>query len=510
MQENHKHILNEVFNLSEFRRGQTEIIDSVLAGNDVLAVLPTGGGKSLCYQFPAVLKKELVIVVSPLIALMKDQVAALAKRGIPAGCLHSGQSLDEKRVVFAQMAAGGTFLLYLSPERVQKEGFQRWFKNQKIGLMAIDEAHCVSQWGHDFREEYAQLMSLKELRPEIPTLALTASATPLVLRDISKHLGLKNPVRHVYGFYRPNLYYQVQACDNYDEKMEFVLQALQQNLAGRIIIYCGTRKVTESVAQTLEKQFDGVAFYHAGLEMENRHQIQSDYEKGTTRILVSTNAFGMGVDHPDVRLVIHFNMPANIDSLYQEMGRAGRDGAHSTCLMLFDKKDKGLQAYFIESSTALPEIKKARWNTLNALLDYSESGECRHAGILTYYKDSQRLKKCGHCDVCDSHSIRKIQRPAQTFVQKASSSILRKKTKSAIMDVPLNELEQIKFEMLREWRKSRAEELDVPAFVILSDKSLRAVAKVHPTSLSQLEKIHGFGAVKLDRFGKEVLSVLGN
>lgn len=509
MASTHETILQEKFGLAGFRRGQREIIDCVLNGQDVMAVLPTGGGKSLCYQFPAVLKNDLIVVVSPLIALMKDQVAGLQKRGITAGCLHSGQSLSDKRQVFKKISEGGTFLLYLSPERVQKEGFQRWLQGRKIGLFAIDEAHCVSQWGHDFREEYTQLKTLKTLRPDVPMLALTASATPLVLSDISRHLGLKNPARHVYGFYRPNLYYQVEPCADREEKMNFVVQALEQNPSGRVIIYCGTRKVTEEVAENLSRRFSGVAHYHAGLGMEDRSQIQSDYENAQSRILVSTNAFGMGIDHPDVRLVIHFNIPANIDSLYQEMGRAGRDGRDSTCLLLFEKKDKGLQAYFIQSSTAPAEIKRARWNTLNALLDYAESGECRHAGILTYYKDAQRIKRCGHCDVCLPTSNRKIDRPLFVAIEKKIAPTFKKKPKSTMIDAPLNESEQQQFKILRAWRKQKADELDVPAFVILSDRSLREVTRMNPATLSDLKKVHGFGEVKLNRFGPEILEIIG-
>ena len=495
--------LKKSFQLSSFRTGQREIISAVLSKKDALAVLPTGGGKSLCYQFPAVYCQQLVIVISPLIALMKDQVSSLKRKGIPAGCLHSGQTEDEKRQIFFQINQGGTFLLYLSPERVQKEGFQKWIQNRKIALFAVDEAHCVSQWGHDFREEYAGLKILKTLRPDVPVLALTASATPTVLDDIAKNLQLINPQRLVHGFYRPNLYYQVESCSDEGSKSPWLLQSLKQFPEGRILIYCGTRKVTEEVARALSKKFEKTGYYHAGLGNEERTKIQEAYTKGDLRILVATNAFGMGIDQPDVRLVVHYQMPANIDSLYQEMGRAGRDGKDSTCLMLYSKKDKGLQSFFIQNSTAAKAIKNLRWNNLDALVNYSEAAECRHADILTYYKDSQRLKKCGHCDICDSKSNRKV---IQSVIV-TTKNLLKKKKKFYPDQLPDAASEE-RFARLRAWRKGKATELDVPAFVIFGDKTLRELAQKNPSSLDKLNDIYGIGEAKLEQFGSDILTEL--
>ena len=385
-------ILREKFCLSAFRNGQYEIISEILTNKDVIAVLPTGGGKSLCYQLPAIALNQLVVVISPLIALMKDQVASLKKLGLGVGCLHSGQSYEDKKTVFDEIKKGGAYVLYLSPERANTDGFKLWIKNQVIALFAVDEAHCVSQWGHDFRKEYAELKMLKEIRPDVPLLALTASATPTVIRDISKQLTLKNPSHKVYGFYRENLYYQVETCSDEDEKFRYLAQACEQNPQGRILIYCGTRKMTEEVAQFLEKRWEDVGFYHAGMTPLERTKIQKAYMDSSLRILTATNAFGMGVDQPDVRLVVHFQMPANIDSLYQEMGRAGRDGEPSTCLMLYSKKDKGLQTFFIQHSVAPKPVKSLRYENLNALVSYAEGGECRQAEILIYFKDAQRIK----------------------------------------------------------------------------------------------------------------------
>jgi ATP-dependent DNA helicase RecQ len=468
-----------------------------------MAVMPTGGGKSLCYQLPGTVFDGIVIVISPLIALMEDQVQNLKRLGIAAACIHSGQTWEEKQSLFRRIKESKRFILYLSPERVQKEGFAAWARTQNILLFAIDESHCVSQWGPDFRKDYYKLSILRQIRPDVPILALTATATPMVLRDIIAQLGLREPARHIYGFYRPGLYIQVETCETDAQKLFFVKKALEQTPKGRVLIYCGTRKQCEEVCLQVKESHSSTGFYHAGLGTEERQHIQARYESGDIRILAATNAFGMGIDHSDVRLVIHFQMPANVESYYQEIGRAGRDGEHSTCLMLYSKRDKGLHSYFITQSESDAAITKRRWKALDTMVLYAEGAECRHAGILTYFRDTFRIGSCGHCDMCAPQSLRKItaQVPAPTAKKKG-------RPKRSEPTIVLSEEAKLRSEVLREWRKAYAEEKDIPAFLVFSNRTLDDLALRNPKSLSELSEVHGFGPVKTEHLGQRILDQL--
>lgn len=501
-------ILKTRFGLSEFRKGQLAILESILKKTDTLAVMPTGGGKSLCYQLPAMHFNGLVIVISPLIALMKDQVRLLRAQGLPAGCLHSGQSQDEKREVFRELNKGGSFILYLSPERANTPNFAEWLKSQNVVLFAIDEAHCVSQWGHDFREDYGKLALLREVKPGVPILALTATATPRVLSDIEKQLKIFKPERHVYGFYRPNLYYQVEICADDGMKLGLLKEAIRKNPEGRILIYSGTRNGCEDLAAALSENFERVGYYHAGMGAEERKKVQEKLDRGEIRIMVATNAFGMGIDYPDVRLVVHVQMPANIESLYQEMGRAGRDGKPSLCLLLYSKKDRGLHSYFITSAKAAPAIISQRWRSLEAITQFVESAECRHEGILTYFRDTDRIDHCGHCDICSPASPMRIAKPAELTRAAAKPKLRKKASREPAMEIDSPEAEARAL-ILRDWRKRFAKERDVPAFIIFSDKTLRDLAAKNPRSLIDLEKVYGLGPAKIELFGGELLKELG-
>lgn len=500
-----RRLLAERFRLQDFRKGQLAIVQSIMSGRDAMAVMPTGGGKSLCYQLPSIALDRLVIVISPLIALMQDQVRLLKQMGLRAGCLHSSQSLEDKRTVFGEIRRGGSYLLYLSPERVQKPGFADWLKTQNLALIAIDEAHCVSQWGPDFRQDYARLAILRELRPDVPILALTATATPQVLQDIIRSLDMRTPDRHVHGFYRPNLFYQVAICDNDEQKIEMIKSAIRRTPEGRVLVYCGTRQGTESLKAELEGSFDGVGFYHAGMTGEERTEIQAQLSRGELRILCATNAFGMGIDYPDVRLVMHFQMPANIESFYQEMGRAGRDGKMSRCLLLYSKKDKGLQSFFIQQSKAEARVVSAKWRALDAMTQFAEGGECRHAGILTYFRDSERIQRCGHCDSCSPLSDWVVPRAE---LVKPRRVVKVRKAKSADRTETLESQEaELCAEMLKEWRKRYADERDIPAFLVFSNRTLIDLANRRPKDTEELSRVYGMGPGKIETFGDELLGL---
>ncbi len=505
-------LLRDSFQLESFRKGQLEIIRSILAGSDTMAVMPTGGGKSLCYQLPALFHRKLVVVISPLIALMQDQVKALQRQGLRAGCLHSAQTDSEKREVFSRLNEPGSFLLYLSPERVQKPGFAAWLRGRDVALIAIDEAHCVSQWGPDFRQDYGKLEILRQIKPETPILALTATATPQVLNDIEASLQLRKPDRHVYGFYRPNLFYQVAICVDDDRKTELLFEAIRLTPEGRIIIYCGTRNLCETLSSQLAASMDGVGFYHAGLAAEVRSDVQAQLSSGKIRILCATNAFGMGIDLPNVRLVAHFQMPANIESFYQEVGRAGRDGKMSRCLLLYSKRDRSLQTFFIQQSKAEARVISSKWRALDAMTLFAEGGECRHAGILTYFRDSERIKSCGHCDICTPKSDWVVA--CESSMQKISSlakvvTKTRKKSKDRDAGARLETAEaELRSECLREWRRTYAERNDIAAFIVFSNRTLIDLANRNPKDLSELAQVYGFGEHKVSTLGAEVLSEL--
>jgi ATP-dependent DNA helicase RecQ len=388
--------LKQYFGFDAFRPLQEQIIRDALAGRDVFAVLPTGGGKSLCFQVPALISPGLTIVVSPLISLMKDQVDALQASGVPATFLNSTLSVSESRERLRGLHAGKFRLLYLAPERLMLSHFVEHLQKWRVGLIAIDEAHCISEWGHDFRPEYRQLASLREKFPNLTIMALTATATERVRSDIVAHLKLRDPNFYIASFNRPNLTYRVlPKARPYDQVFDFVHG--RPNESG--IVYCQSRKSSERVAARLNDDGIKAAPYHAGLTGEERAKNQELFLRDDVRIVCATIAFGMGINKPNVRFVIHYDLPKNIEGYYQETGRAGRDGLPSDCVLLFSAGDVVKQTRFIDEKPDAREQKIARAQ-LHQMVHYAESRECRRAVLLRYFGENRTPENCGGCDNC--------------------------------------------------------------------------------------------------------------
>jgi ATP-dependent DNA helicase RecQ len=389
-------LLKRFFGFTSFRPLQEEIIRDALAGKDVFAVLPTGGGKSLCFQLPALARPGLTVVVSPLIALMKDQVDALQAAGVPATFLNSSLKAGESRPRLRGLHNDEFRLLYVAPERLMLPGFLEDLKRWKVTLFAIDEAHCISEWGHDFRPEYRQLSTLRDQFPDVPIMALTATATERVRGDIVAQLHLLSPACCVASFNRPNLNYRVSAKTGaYDQVLEFVRARPRESG----IIYCQARKMAESLAAKLNADGVRAAPYHAGMETADRTRSQETFLRDEVRVVCATIAFGMGINKPNVRFVIHYDLPKNIEGYYQETGRAGRDGLPGECLLLFSPGDRIKQSRFIDEKPDPKEREIARAQ-LEQIVHYAECATCRRAYLLNYFGEKYAEENCGACDNC--------------------------------------------------------------------------------------------------------------
>lgn len=388
--------LSEVFGYHNFRGHQLEIIEHVISGGDAFVLMPTGGGKSLCYQIPALHRKGVAIVVSPLISLMKDQVDALRANGVRAAYYNSSLGAEEARRTLAQLHAEELNLLYVSPERVIAPDFLDRLSSIQIALFAIDEAHCVSQWGHDFRPEYVKLGRLRQLFADVPVMALTATAEKQTRRDIVECLRLNTALQITAGFDRPNIRYSVRDKNQgYRQISTFLLE--HRNDAG--IIYCLSRKRVESVAGRLIQDGFRAAPYHAGMAAQERKSVQDAFLRDDIQIVVATVAFGMGIDKPNVRFVIHYDLPKNIESYYQETGRAGRDGLPAEALLLFSYGDIALNRGLIENGHN-PEQIRIELHKLNAMVGFAETGSCRRQALLNYFGEALTREECGNCDNC--------------------------------------------------------------------------------------------------------------
>ncbi len=393
--QNPTQVLHDVFGFPSFREGQEEIVRAVLAGEDVLAVMPTGAGKSLCYQLPTLVRGGLTVVVSPLIALMRDQVAALRHFGVEAGSLNSANDGEENRRVVDAVREGRMRLLYASPERLANTSTAEWLARSGVNLLAIDEAHCVSQWGHDFRPEYALLGEVRRRLGGVQAIALTATADVSTRNDILDKLFEGEPRTFIQGFDRPNLRLAMQAKENAKRQLFGFLDKHRYESG---IVYCSSRDATERLASSLEDAGYHALAYHAGMNAEARARNQDVFLQEDGVVMVATVAFGMGIDKPDVRFVAHAALPKSIEAYYQEIGRAGRDGAPADTLTLYGLDDMRLRRLQIEESDASPDQKRVELQRLNALVALCEAPRCRRQTLLAYFGET--TEPCGNCDLC--------------------------------------------------------------------------------------------------------------
>lgn len=392
-------LLKQYFGYTSFRPGQHEVIQTLLEGRDCLAIMPTGAGKSICFQLPALIQPGVTLVISPLISLMKDQVDSLVNQEIPATYINSQCTFEESKARFAAIRAGRVKLVYISPERLENEFFTSFMQSLPISMFIIDEAHCVSQWGHDFRPSYCAIKDWIAALPRRPVVgAFTATATEKVKEDMMTLLGLEKERIFIGGFDRPNLYFRVVRTNR---KLDFALAYVQQHQEDSGIIYAATRKEVDRVYEELTRRGIRAGRYHAGLSDDVRRTMQDAFTYDRLQVIVATNAFGMGIDKSNVRYVIHYQMPKNIESYYQEAGRAGRDGAPGECILLFSRQDIMIQKFLIEQSVHDPQQQAVEFRLLNAMVRYCEGNHCLRHYILTYFGEHpswQRCEKCGNCD----------------------------------------------------------------------------------------------------------------
>ena len=493
--------LKQYFGYDSLRTGQKELIDGILQGKDVLGIMPTGAGKSLCYQLPALLLEGITIVVSPLISLMSDQVKALNQAGVHAAYINSSLSENQIRTALTYAAQGKYKIIYVAPERLNTLRFLDFACNSTISMLTVDEAHCISQWGQDFRPSYLEIAEFLAKLPKRPIVsAFTATATERVKDDIIRTLRLNEPVTMVTGFDRPNLFFRVVTRKGGKETDNSIINYVKKHEDESGIIYCATKKNVDNLYSLLQQYGILAGRYHAGMSLEERKQSQEDFTYDRIRVMVATNAFGMGIDKSNVRYVLHYNMPQSLEYYYQEAGRAGRDGEEAECVLFFSKQDIMINKRLLQYKTTSVNdpLKMANdQRKLNQMINYCETDKCLRQFILSYFGDTTPCTcgKCSNCVVVEDEE-------EENYIQ---SGKVRKK---ALQLAGLSAVGQELFEKLRVCRTKLAADRSVPPYIICSDKTLKDMCAKRPEDRLQMADVYGMGEQKIKSYGDVFINVI--